>query len=309
MSKRKTHEEFLSEINSVNSNIKILGLYKSANEKILCNCKICGHEWLATPHNLLHGKGCKKCSDKANAILRNKTHEQFVREMELINPNIDIIGTYIGAKTKVLVKCKIDNCEWYTYPTSLLQGVGCPECKKYTLSKLNCKSHDQFIKEVRQVNKDIEIISRYCNCAIKIKCRCKLCKHEWYTLPSSPISGVGCPNCRKSKGEEKIEKFLISNNIKYIPQYKFDDLIGVGNRQLSYDFYLDSNILIEYQGIQHYEPVECFGGDVQFEIQQEHDKRKCEYAKTHNITLIEIPYWDFDNIETILESRLLKQSA
>ena len=39
------------------------------------------------------------------------------------------------------------------------------------------------------------------------------------------------------------------------------------------------------------------------------DSIKREYAKKHNIELLEIPYWDFDNIEQILESRLLKQSA
>jgi hypothetical protein len=36
---------------------------------------------------------------------------------------------------------------------------------------------------------------------------------------------------------------------------------------------------------------------------------KSNYAKEHNIELMEIWYWDFDNIEQILESRLLKRSA
>ena len=44
-------------------------------------------------------------------------------------------------------------------------------------------------------------------------------------------------------------------------------------------------------------------------IQQEHDRRKRNYAKDHNIELLEIWYYDFNNIEQILESRLLKQSA
>ena len=70
---------------------------------------------------------------------------------------------------------------------------------------------------------------------------------------------------------------------------------------MSYDFYLEKqNLLIEFQGIQHYEPVEIFGGEKQFKIQQEHDKRKREYAINNNIKLLEIPYWDFDNVEEIL---------
>lgn len=64
------------------------------------------------------------------------------------------------------------------------------------------------------------------------------------------------------------------------------------------------NLLIEFQGIQHYEPVEIFGGEKQFKIQQEHDKRKREYAINNNIKLLEIPYWDFDNVEEILSREL-----
>ena len=74
-------------------------------------------------------------------------------------------------------------------------------------------------------------------------------------------------------------------------QAKFDDLIGTGNRKLSFDFYVYTyNLLIEYQGEQHYRPVEYFGGIEQFKIQQEHDRRKREYAKNNDINLLEIRY-------------------
>ena len=79
---------------------------------------------------------------------------------------------------------------------------------------------------------------------------------------------------------------------------------------MPFDFYLtDYNICIEYQGIQHYKPIEYFGGEETFKIQQEHDRRKKNYAQKHNINLLEIWYWDFKNIETILNSWLLLQSA
>ena len=73
-------------------------------------------------------------------------------------------------------------------------------------------------------------------------------------------------------------------------------------------------MLIEVQGEQHYQPV-CFGGISKdeaihkFKIQQIKDNIKREYCKNKNIQLLEIPYWDYKNIEQILESRLLKQSA
>ena len=75
---------------------------------------------------------------------------------------------------------------------------------------------------------------------------------------------------------------------------------------LSYDFYLPKyNLLIEYQGQFHDGNIT---GDYQteemLEIQQEHDRRKRQYAIDHNIELMEIWYWDFDNIENILHDRL-----
>ena len=120
----------------------------------------------------------------------------------------------------------------------------------------------------------------------------------------------GCNVCASSFGERKIFDFLTEHNIKFIGQKKFDDLIGVGKGLLSYDFYIqDCNLLIEYQGEQHERPVK-FNGITENEAkkcfirQKEHDKRKREYAKEHNIKLLEIWYWDYDNIEEILNENI-----
>jgi very-short-patch-repair endonuclease len=88
-------------------------------------------------------------------------------------------------------------------------------------------------------------------------------------------------------------------------------LVGVKNGNLSYDFYLPNhNLLIEYQGVQHEKPIDFEGKGKKyakqiFKKQQEHDKRKREYAIINSINLLEIWYWDFDNIEEILTEILL----
>ena len=82
-------------------------------------------------------------------------------------------------------------------------------------------------------------------------------------------------------------------------------MLGVNGKKLSYDFYLPQyNLLIEFQGEQHEQPIEHFGGEEQFKIQQEHDRRKREYAKLHNINLLEIWYYDINNIKKILTETL-----
>ena len=73
---------------------------------------------------------------------------------------------------------------------------------------------------------------------------------------------------------------------------------------LELDFLLpEFNIAIEVQGPQHYIDNGWKKGD-EFKEQQTRDQIKRDYCKSHNITEIEIPYWEFDNIETILETKL-----
>ena len=111
--------------------------------------------------------------------------------------------------------------------------------------------------------------------------------------------------------EDVLEKVMINvmenndNDISFVSQKRFNGLTGYSNRKLSYDFYLPPyNKLIEFQGVQHERPVEYFGGKEKFEIQQEYDKRKRNYAKEHNIDLIEIWYYDYNNIAQILNNNL-----
>ncbi len=120
-------------------------------------------------------------------------------------------------------------------------------------------------------------------------------------------SGNRCPICSESKGERKIREYLTKNNIDFIPQKEFSNLLGTGNKPLSYDFYIPvNNLFIEFQGEQHYRVVDFSSKDMKkaeknFKKQQEHDRRKREYAQQNNIDLLEITYLEEDKIEEILD--------
>ena len=118
-------------------------------------------------------------------------------------------------------------------------------------------------------------------------------------------TGVICKNCHSSQLEQLTKEVLDKYNIKYYREYVFDNLIGVGNKSLRFDFYLPGyNITIECQGIQHKEIQTNWQTEEQFEILQIHDKRKEEYCERNNIELIKIWYYNIDNIEEILIHRL-----
>lgn len=104
-----------------------------------------------------------------------------------------------------------------------------------------------------------------------------------------------------SEGEEMTKMFLNKYHFEYETQKRFDGLVGVNGGELSYDFYLpELNILIECQGSQHF-AISTYVGEEGFFKQREHDHRKWEYAKNHNITLIELPYWHYKNAEEYLK--------
>ena len=119
-------------------------------------------------------------------------------------------------------------------------------------------------------------------------------------------NGVVCLECNISQLEYKTKEILVKYNVEYEVQVEYKGLIGLKGGNLSYDFYLpDYNLLIECQGEQHEKFTPTFHRTEKgFEKQLEHDRRKREYAKQHNIDLLEIWYYDIDNIEEILINEL-----
>ena len=85
--RKKTHEEFIQQMEVINPNIEILSRYEKDSIKVKARCKKCGYEWESTPSNLLQGKGCKKCHFKKLHDIKIKPHDTFVAEMKKSNPN------------------------------------------------------------------------------------------------------------------------------------------------------------------------------------------------------------------------------
>lgn len=109
-----------------------------------------------------------------------------------------------------------------------------------------------------------------------------------------------------SIGEQKIKDFLTEHDIKFEEEYAFKDLIGKHGGHLRYDFYLpDYKLLIEFQGQQHLKYIPYIHGSYGSFIKNIHyDMKKREYAAKHKINLLEIWYYNQDNIEYILTEHL-----
>lgn len=102
---------------------------------------------------------------------------------------------------------------------------------------------------------------------------------------------------RASRGEIKIEEILQAAGLPFKEEYIFPDLVSNNGRPLRFDFAVfddngDLDFLIEFQGIQHYQPKSKFGGISGLRKQQFNDMKKREYCQKHDLKLIAIPYWD-----------------
>lgn len=300
MPSKKTNIEFLNDLRLITNSLLPLEQYINATTKIDILCLDCNNVFSATPDNLLHGRGCPVCAKKRRSLKRRKTHEQFVCEMNEKHPELAVDSLYTTAFDKVRCTCKICNTTFDGIPANMLYGSGCPECGNKKIGQKLTKPFLKFKEDLYNVDPTITIIGEYIKQSSHIRVKCNVCNHEWEPIGSSLLFGFGCPMCANSHGEKRIDKYLHDFHIKHEHQKEYADLRGSRGGLLSYDFYLsDYNLLIEYQG-QYHDGTAHNQTQDGFERQLLHDKLKKEYASNNNIELMEIWYYDYNQIENIL---------
>jgi len=147
----------------------------------------------------------------------------------------------------------------------------------------------EFIEKAKIIhpNYDLSLVE-YTGCHGKIKIICPT--HGFFEIiPTNLLHGQGCPNCKMSKGEEFVKKWLQDNNMKYTQQKRFTTCKD--KQQLPFDFYInETKILIEYDGIQHFKSVKWFGGEKELKNVIRRDNIKNEWAKNNGYIVIRINY-------------------
>jgi hypothetical protein len=218
--------------------------------------------------------------------------------------------TFTSAKAPLLWQCVDSNCGEYFYRSwnKITDDQGCSFCEGLSIGKNNClaKLNPDLAKEwdyIKNYPLTPEDVGPGSMKRVWWKCK-NHDGHSWIAKVSDRTRGTGCPRCLTSSGEKIVAEYLNKHKIPYSPQHKFKDCRN--KRVLEFDFYLEQeNLIIEYDGIQHYEPVKRFGGQKGFENNQMKDELKNNYACNNDIDLLRIPYWEKDNISQILTERLL----
>ncbi|XZH99805.1 hypothetical protein ACSXEK_16500 (plasmid) [Clostridium perfringens] len=171
--------------------------------------------------------------------------------------------------------------------------------------EIDIAKYDRFVK-ARQLTynyckeKGYQILSPYIGAMDKILIDFNCGHKPNWIIPSSLKRNHGCPICDESKGEKYVRIYLENNNIDFIQEYRFEDCRY--KYTLPFDFYIpDNNLIIEFDGEQHFEVNGYFGGEKEFKDIKIRDKIKNNYCEDNGINLLRIPYWELDSVEDILD--------
>ena len=239
--------------------------------------------------------GCPKCSREADHL----SGEQFLTKAKQLYGskfNYCIPSDYQGSDSYVEIECPTHGL-FRQRARIHLMGSGCTKCSQ----ERQRMSIPEFIQKAHSVHGnryDYSLIRQYKDNKSKLPIKCG--KHGVFWMSAnSHLRGSGCPRCINSRGEEKIARILDKYSIRYEREYR------IANAAYEYDFYLpDTNILIEYDGLQHYVPIKRFGGKVALERTRERDAIKNGLAKRHKYFLIRISYRHAKDMEEYLIHRL-----
>lgn len=303
---KKTTEQFIFEAKQVHGNRYDYSesVYKGNKKHIKIICYKHG-PFMQMPIKHLKGQNCPLCSNEKTHYNQLDTNGFFIKAREIHGNKYDYsLAIYKGRRKKIEIICPIHGSFWQLAMVHI-KGCGCPKCSNREISKKQSMNQENFLEKCKKVHKNFYNYdkTRYTSSFNRIIITCP--KHgDFSQIARNHLNGQGCPKCNKSKGEFKISAILELLHIEYCQQKTFKDLVDKG--PLSYDFYIPKfNCLIEYNGEQHYMPIQHFGGKYKFSKQLKHDNQKIEYAKSNGYNLIIISYQDYDNIEQILRSRLL----
>lgn len=301
MARYLTHEEVIKSFILSHGNRYDYSLIKYTGNlnKIKIICEIHGiFEQRPKVHKM--GHGCPKCS--SNYIDGDRHIINQFNEVHNYRYNYSKMN-YINDRNKITIICNIHG-QFKQSPNNHKKGKGCPKCGRYTSSIKQSMELNEFIDRAMMVHNEYYTYenSVYINNNTDLIITCPI--HGGFNQrPDNHLNKKGCSKCRMSKGENEIERLLKERNVEYIQQKTFDELKSDKDRYLRFDFYLpEYNICIEYNGKQHYEPVDFYGGLKSYERRVKLDNKKRIFCEKKKITLIEISYLNKSNIPNIINN-------
>jgi hypothetical protein len=273
-----------------------------------CNYKYCGKEInFGRPDRKFCNKNCKirennlikELKSLNNKSIKTKDFIERAREIHSNKFGYELV-VYNNCRTKVKIICQVHGIFEQFPDGHLYKSYGCDKCArdKHKLTQLTTERVDNLkkIHNNKYLYNDILVSKGFINitCPDHGVFTQYLYFHEY---------GHGCSQCNSSsRGEDYIKNYLDNNNIKYYRNFIFSDCKY--KKGLRFDFYLyELSTIIEYDGEHHFIENKYFGiGNLKYV--KHNDEIKNKYCISNSIKLVRIPYYDYNKIESILNSSI-----
>jgi hypothetical protein len=299
----------------------INGEYINNQSPLTIQCA-CGEIFITDFAQFVHAnkKQCNKCGHLSGANTRKIDYKEIKSYIashgdKLITSRKEYNNT--STSLEILCQCgKLYHTTFIFYKYNEI--IHCNDCRKYKYRKIHLLSYEeikQFVEIDSESNCKLSTLENdYIDTRHKINFVCS-CGEIFHTSFHEFKSGYQrtCKKCSRSisKGELRIYNYLNNKGCIFETEFTFEDCKYIN--VLYFDFALFDNYnnlicLIEYDGEQHFRPVN-FNGITDKALSSHEatvlrDKIKNQYCKDNNIKLIRIPYWQFKKTEQILDKHL-----
>lgn len=316
MSNQRTREEYIEKATLAHGGIydysRVPGKIV-ASKKIEYRCPVHGWQEQLPDNHIRYG--CGKCGKKRSGQYQTRSVSEFLLQARKIHNNKYSYGELrdkdVRNCNKITVICPVHG-SFSPLVGNHLQGSGCPQCANQTRGLLRRKTTDQFIAEAKKVHGDRYDYSLVDYKTGKTKVRIICSEHgEFLQSPNNHRHGQGCPTCRGSKGERRIQDYLKKAGYAYNREVTFPNLRSPNGKMLRFDFQVFTNaadyVLIEYDGPQHfYEATGIWSDASSLQQIRSYDDLKNGFCEENNILLVRLSYKDFTKLEDKLDALMDK---
>ncbi|WP_146526083.1 PDDEXK family nuclease [Novipirellula artificiosorum] len=238
------------------------------------------------------------------------TREEFIsRAVAIHGDQYDYtLVNYRGTRSKVKIFCPKHGGFMMTAARHIA-GRGCERCCFERFQRERRLSFWEFVEAVANTHGPYRYdyqLENHINQYSKIKIICP--SHgEFLQSVANHMRGHGCPTCSESEGERRVREALMALSIGFLEQHRFANCKS--KRALPFDFYVpEHKLAIEFDGQQHYEASNYWGGEAKFEQTKRHDQIKSRFTRENALTLLRIPYWEMDSVEDLVLDALVTTS-
>lgn len=300
----RVHENFNKDIIILNGN------YINQKSIFTVKCNSCKFIRTTTARGLVNFDcpGCKGIS--------KKTNKDFEKEfLEKTNNEYILLSEYYSGSNKILIKHKKCGHIYEVIAKNLVRTnnpVKCPFCSnncKFTLEKFK----EKYFNKIENCKK-FKIISKSSdfNNGMKsnIVLQCKKCNFIFERKADSfrKIKNIRCNNCQPfSLGINQIQNFLIKNNIIFYNEVYFKSFKSKNGNYYKYDIFIPNlNLLIEYDGLQHFQESNLRFNE---NVRKRDILKNIKIKNCKKYSLLRISFKENDNIEKILKDVIIDKSS